>query len=74
MAVSTQAPLVVSPGGAETELRWSVTTDEAEFRSRPAREGEVRVLDRSALITAQHERRAVFLAAQIEGQKIYKRD
>lgn len=73
MALATQSPIVAAAAGKETELNWTFTADAEEFRSRPAREGEVRVLDRSALISAQHERRAAFLAAQIEGQKIYKR-
>lgn len=73
MALMAQTTLPISTGGAETELRWWITTDPEEFNSRPAREGEVRVLDRSALFEERQNRRATFVAAQIEGQKIYKR-
>lgn len=72
MIVATQ-PLAIISNSGETELTWVYTTDENEFRQRPRREGEVVVLDRSALLEAQQTRRAVFTAAQIEGQKIYTR-
>ncbi len=73
MAVAAQALPILSAGVAETELHWWITTDEQEFRNRPRREGEVAVLDRSALIEEKLNRRATFLAAQLEGQKIYKK-
>lgn len=73
MALAAQTSPILSAGGAETELHWWITTDEQEFRSRPPREGEVRVLDRSALFEERQNRKIVFAAAQIEGQKVYKR-
>jgi len=68
MAVTTQTVPVIAASGKETELTWFVTEDPAEFHSRPARCGEVRVLDQSKLINARRERRAAFTAAQIKAQ------
>lgn len=73
MAVVAQASPIVSAGGAETELKWTITTDLKEFRSKPPRRGRVRVLDQSALLQERQNRREAFLAAQIEGQKIYNK-